>query len=127
VSLKSPLGRVLGLGASGGSHHWWLQRLSSVALVPLGAWFAVALLGLPDLSYGTAHAWLARPVNAVLMLLLIPVAVRHSMLGVQVVLEDYVQAAGARVASLVTVQFLHVAVGVAAVFAVLRVALAGFA
>lgn len=127
MSLRSPLGRVLGQGSAGGSHHWWTQRVGSVALVPLGLWFAVALLGLPDLAYDTVRAWLAHPMNAVLVLLTIAVGAHHSYLGLQVVIEDYVHTKGRKVATMLAVQFLHVLAGAAAAFAVLRVSLGGAA
>jgi succinate dehydrogenase / fumarate reductase membrane anchor subunit len=123
MSLRSPLGRVLGQGSAGGSHHWFAQRVGSVALVPLGLWFAVALLSLPDLGYDAVRTWLAHPVNAVLMLITIPLVAHHSHLGAQVVIEDYVHGKGRKVATMLAVQFLHVLAGAAAFFAVLRVAL----
>ena len=124
MSLKSPLGRVLGLGASGGgSHHWWLQRVSAVALVPLAGWFVVALAVLPGHDYGTAHAWLATPLHAILTALLVLAAAYHSWLGVCVVIEDYVPDPRQKLVSLLLAQFLHLAVGAGALFAVLKVAL----
>ena len=124
MSLKSPLGRVLGLGtAAGGTHHWWLQRVSALALVPLAAWFVVALATLPDLGYGAVRGWLAEPLHAVLLLLLVPVATLHSWLGVRVVIEDYVPHQGRKLAALLVAQFLHLALGAGALFAVLKVAL----
>jgi succinate dehydrogenase / fumarate reductase, membrane anchor subunit len=123
MSLRSPLGRVLGLGTTSGVHHWWQQRVSSIALLPLGLWFVVSLLMLPDHAYGTVHAWLARPWNAVLMLLFVWTSVQHSRLGVQVVLEDYVHGAGVKVAALLAAQFIHLVIGAAALLAVLKVAL----
>jgi succinate dehydrogenase / fumarate reductase membrane anchor subunit len=124
MSLKTPLGRVLGLGTGGGaSHHWWVQRVSAVALAPLGAWLVVALVTLPDLGYGTARAWLAAPAHALPMALLVLVASYHSWLGVTVIVEDYVPDPAQKLAALLVAQFLHVAVGASALFAVLKVAL----
>jgi succinate dehydrogenase / fumarate reductase membrane anchor subunit len=123
MSFRSPLGSVLGLGAGGGSQHWWLQRVTAVALVPLGAWFVIALALLPGGDYGTAHAWLALPLHAVLTSLLVVAATLHSWLGVTVIVEDYVAGKARRFAALLVLQFLHVAVGAAALFAVLKVAL----
>ena len=122
MSRKTPLGRVLGLGAAGGSHHWWLQRLSSIALVPLGAWFAIALLTLPDFGWVGVHAWLSRPASTVLLLLLLPTALHHSWLGVTVVVEDYVSAPVAKTLTLLTLQLAHLLVGAAALYAILRIA-----
>jgi succinate dehydrogenase / fumarate reductase membrane anchor subunit len=127
MSLRSPLGRVLGQGSAGGSHHWWVQRVGSVALVPLGLWFAISLLGLPNLGYDAVRAWLSHPVHAVLMLITIPLVAHHSWLGAQVVIEDYVHDNGNKVATMLAVQFLHVLAGAAAFFAVLRISLGGAA
>jgi succinate dehydrogenase / fumarate reductase membrane anchor subunit len=128
MSLRSPLGRVLGHGsAREGVHHWWSLRTTSAALVLLGVWFVFALLTRPDLGYETVTGWIGRPATAVLLGLFVAVSVWHSALGVQVVIEDYVHAKGPRVAALVASRFLHVLVGVAAVFAILRIALGGAA
>lgn len=128
MSLRSPLGRVLGLGAAKeGSEHWWVQRISAVALVILTLWFIVALLGLGRLEYAVVRDWLDHPINAALTILLIVTAVYHSKLGVQVVLEDYVGGKGAKVVSLIANQFAHLALGAIAVFSVLRVAFGSIA
>jgi succinate dehydrogenase / fumarate reductase, membrane anchor subunit len=124
VSLKTPLGRVLGLGAAGGgSHHWWLQRVSAVALALLGIWLVAALVTLPDHGYGTMRAWLAAPLNGLLMALAVLAAAYHSWLGVRVVIEDYVPNPARKLAALLVAQFLHLVVGGGALFAVLKVAL----
>lgn len=123
MSLRSPLRRVLGLGsAHSGVHHWWLQRLTSIALVPLGIWFLVSLLALPSLGYETVIAWMSQSSTAVLLALFVLVATWHSQLGVRVVVEDYVHGAGARTLTLVIVTFAHALLAVAGVFAVLKVA-----
>ena len=128
MSLRSPLGRVLGHGsAREGVSHWWSLRTTSAALVLLGVWFVFALLTRPDLDHATVTAWIAKPTTAVLLALFVAVSVHHSALGVQVVIEDYVHAKGPRVAALVASRFLHVLVGVAAVFSILRIALGGAA
>jgi succinate dehydrogenase / fumarate reductase, membrane anchor subunit len=124
MSLRSPLGRVLGTGAArSGVHHWWLQRLTSVALVPLSIWFVVSLLALPSLDHATVRAWIAQSWTALLLVLFVLVATWHSQLGVRVVVEDYVHAAGLKTLTLVGVTFTHVLIGAAGVFAVLKVAL----
>src|SRR6202012_208923 len=89
-SLRSPLGSVAGLGsAKSAPHHWWLQRLTSIALVPLTIWFAVSLFSLPALDHVTVIAWMAQSWTALLLILLVLVGTWHSRLGVQVVIEDY--------------------------------------
>lgn len=119
----TPLNRVLGLGAAaGGVEHWWTQRLTAVALVPLGLWLAFSLAALDSLAYADVTAWIARPIPAVLLILTVITAIHHSYLGVQVVLEDYVRGA-VKIVALVLSAFAHVFAVVAAVFSILKVAL----
>ena len=127
-SLRSPLGTVAGLGsAKSGVHHWWLQRLSSIALVPLTVWFTVSLLSLPALDHVTVVAWMAQSWTALLLILLVLVATYHSQLGVRVVVEDYIHNTGLRTLILVTSTFTHAFLAVAGVFAILKVAFGGAA
>jgi succinate dehydrogenase / fumarate reductase, membrane anchor subunit len=122
MSLRSPLGKVLGAGsAKEGVHHWWLQRLTSVALVPLTIWFVVSLLSLPSLEHVTVISWMAQTWTALLLILFILVATWHSQLGVRVVVEDYVHG-GAKTLTLVLITFIHTLLAAAGVFAVLKVA-----
>jgi succinate dehydrogenase / fumarate reductase, membrane anchor subunit len=124
MSLRSPLGRVLGLGsAKDGTAHWWAQRVSAVALVPLTVWFLISLLALPSLDYATVRIWLSFPLTGLLTVLLVAVLTYHSYLGTSVVIEDYVHSAGTKVAALLLLRFLYVLVGGASIFAVLRIAL----
>jgi succinate dehydrogenase / fumarate reductase membrane anchor subunit len=126
MSLRSPLGYVLGHGsAREGVHHWWHLRTTSAALAVLGIWFVFAVLTLPDLSRASVVAWLGKPFSAVLMMLFVFATVWHSLLGLQVVVEDYVRGKGARVLVLVLLRFIHVLAGAAALFAVLKLALGG--
>jgi succinate dehydrogenase / fumarate reductase membrane anchor subunit len=123
MSLRSPIGRVLGLGtAKDGVGHWWSQRVTAVALVVLSLWFVSALLRLDDLNYALVTAWVAKPVNSVLLSLLVGTAVYHSQLGVQVVVEDYVTGNGAKVVTMLLVNFVHIALGALGIFAVLKIA-----
>jgi succinate dehydrogenase / fumarate reductase membrane anchor subunit len=122
MSLMTPLNRVLGLGtAKGAAEHWWMQRVSAVALLPLGLWFAYELLALPSFDYAAVAAWVREPVTSILLILFIVAAGYHSAHGVQVVIEDYV-GKGWRAAALIASTLAHFALTVAAVFAVLRVA-----
>ena len=123
MSLRSPLGKVLGTGsAKQGVHHWWVQRLTSVALVPLSVWFVVSLLSLPSFDHATVVAWMAQSSTALLLILLVLVGAWHSQLGVRVVVEDYVHGEGERTVTLIVLTFLHVLIAAAGVVAVLRVA-----
>ena len=128
MSLRTPLGKVLGLGAArDGVQHWWTQRLTSVALVPLSIWFGVSLLTLPSLDHATVVAWISQSWTALLLIILVLVATWHSQLGVRVVVEDYVHGTGARTVTLVAMLFAHVLLAGAGVFAVLKVACGGAA
>jgi succinate dehydrogenase / fumarate reductase membrane anchor subunit len=123
MSLMTPLNRVLGLGtAKGAAEHWWLQRVTAVALLPLGLWFAYALLTLPGFDYASVAAWVQQPVASILLILMVVAVGYHSALGVQVVIEDYVTGKGLRAATLMASTLAHVALCVAAVFAVLKIA-----
>jgi succinate dehydrogenase / fumarate reductase, membrane anchor subunit len=107
---------------AGGARHWRNQRITSIALVPLGLWFLCALLGLPDLAYATVTRWLAEPVQAFFAALFVMVALWHSMQGWQVVLEDYV--GGRLLAPALRIsRGLHVVAAIAAVGSVILVAL----
>jgi len=122
MSLRSPLGKVLGAGsAKEGVHHWWLQRLTSIALVPLSVWFVVSLLSLPSFEHVTVITWMAQSWTALLLVLFIVTATWHSQLGLRVVVEDYVHG-GAKTLVLVLITFIHALVAAAGVFAVLKVA-----
>jgi succinate dehydrogenase / fumarate reductase membrane anchor subunit len=123
MSLRSPLGRVLGQGAArNGVRHWWQQRLTSIALVPLTVWFVVSLLSLPSFGHAALVAWMSQSCTALLLILLVLIATWHSQLGVRVVVEDYVHDAGVRTLTLVVIGFAHVLLASAGVFAVLKVA-----
>jgi len=123
MSLRSPVGRALGLGSAGeGVGHWWTQRVTSIALVLLGLWFVFSLVRMPDLSYVSVTAWMASPLTAVLLSLLVGTMVYHSWLGVQVVVEDYVHHHGAKVVTMLLLQFIHIVLAALGIFAVLRTA-----
>lgn len=124
MSLRAPLGKVLGLGtARDGTDHWWMQRVSAVGLALLGLWFVGSLVSLDDLQYANAHAFIAAPLNSVLMLLLCATLAYHSYLGVQVVVEDYVHAPGIKVVALIASRFAHIVVAAASIYAILRIGL----
>jgi succinate dehydrogenase / fumarate reductase membrane anchor subunit len=96
---RSPLGRARGLGsARAGSKHWWAQRLTAIALVPLTLWFIWSMLHLTGASQADVAAWLSSPVRLALMLALIAATFHHLQLGMQVVIEDYVHQEGTKLA-----------------------------
>jgi succinate dehydrogenase / fumarate reductase membrane anchor subunit len=121
--MRSPLGRAIGLGsAKAGVEHWWMQRLTSLALVPLCLWFVIGVIAHVGDGYLDFADWVASPPVSILFILLIAAAFYHAALGAQVVIEDYVHHEGARLGAIILVRFLAFALGVAALFAVLRLA-----
>lgn len=123
MSLRSPLGRALGRGsAKSGAEHWHAQRISAIALVVLGLWFAFALPTSGGMSHEAAIAWLHSPVQAALAVLFVATAAYHAALGLQVVVEDYVAGHVTRFAVLVAVRFALVVAAALGVLSVLRVA-----
>jgi len=124
--LRSPLNRARGLGsAKSGVHHFWMQRLTAVALIPLVIWFAVSLVMLSGADYGMARSWLSSPFVMVLLILTICIGLYHGQLGMQVVIEDYVHNDGVKLAMLVAVKFIAVFFGLAAIIASMRIGFGG--
>ena len=120
--LRTPLARARGLGsAKAGVHHWWAQRLTAIALIPLVVWFAISLVMMSGADYGAVRAWIGSPVVMVLLILTIAVGLHHGQLGLQVVIEDYVHGDGSKLALIVAVRFVAVLFGLAAIVAVLRI------
>ena len=126
MTMETPLKRVRGLGsAKSGAHHWWLERLTSVATLILLVWLAVSLFRMPAFDHGTLTQWLSAPLAAVPMLLLIVAVFWHLKLGLQVVLEDYVHDDGAKLFWITAINFLSLFGAALAIFAVLKIALGG--
>jgi succinate dehydrogenase / fumarate reductase membrane anchor subunit len=126
MKMETPLGRVRGLGsARSGAHHWWLERLTSISTLILLVWLVVSLVRLPDLDHRTVAEWLAAPLAAVPMLLLIVSVFWHLKLGLQVVVEDYVHTDGPKLAWITLINFLSLFGAGLAIFAVLKIAFGG--
>jgi succinate dehydrogenase / fumarate reductase membrane anchor subunit len=124
MSLRTPLGNVLGLGsARDGTGHFWGQRLSGIGLLILGLWFVYSVLTMPGFAYADALAFIGAPLNSVLLLLLVVTMSYHSTLGVQVVIEDYVHGHGLKLASLIISRFAHTFLAVAAIYAIIKIGL----
>ena len=123
ASLRSPLGRVRGLGsARGGTHHWWMARVTSVALLPLTIWLVFALASLAGASHAVTVAWIGQPLHAVLLLAFLAASFHHTASGLQVVIEDYVRADAARMGAVLVVKAVCALLWLAASLAVLRIA-----
>ncbi|MDD2767272.1 MAG: succinate dehydrogenase, hydrophobic membrane anchor protein [Methylococcus sp.] len=123
---RSPIARARGLGpARTGLHDWWRQRLTAVALIPLGLWFTFSLAMLPTASYPAVVAWLQAPWNSLLLLSFIVSVCCHSMLGLQTVVEDYVHGSELKLACLLGIKLGFSFLALTAIYATLRIALAG--
>lgn len=119
------IGRVRGLGAArAGTHHWLLQRLTAVGNLLLVLWLVISLLLLPNLSYATVSGWIANPVPATAMALLVISTFWHARLGMQVMIEDYVHGAN-RVGALVAINLAAFAGAAFGLVCIIRLALGG--
>ena len=123
MNLRNPLATARGLGsAKSGTGHWWAQRVSAVALIPLSLWFVVSVLGLVRADYVVVVTWLHMPSTAVLLSLFLATVFYHAYLGVQVVMEDYVDREWLKIATLLVIKFACILLAAAGVFTALRIA-----
>ena len=124
--LRTPLGRAFGLGsAKEGVQHWWAQRVSAVALIVLGLRYAASLIAHAGADRAAVVAWLHEPLSAILAILMLAAVFYHAALGLQVVIEDYVHSEWLKLSSIVAMRLISLALAVAGIFAVLRIAFGG--
>ena len=122
MSLRSPLAKARGLGsAKSGTHHWIAQRLTAIALIPLSLWFVYSLVSMGELSHQAATDWIQSPLVAVFLLLFIIALFHHAQLGLQVVIEDYIDCKVIKITSLILLKFFSFFAGLAAAIAVLKI------
>jgi len=122
MSKQTPLAKVRGLGsAKQGTHHFWHQRVSAIALVPLTLWIMVSIITMTTLEHGAVVTWMSAPINAVLLLIFISALFYHALLGVQVVIEDYIHSEWQKIACLILSKFLVILAGTASALAILKV------
>ncbi|MEX2009506.1 MAG: succinate dehydrogenase, hydrophobic membrane anchor protein [Dongiaceae bacterium] len=122
-TFRSELGRARGLGAAkDGVQHWWTQRLTALALVPLTIWFVASIVGLAGADHAVVSAWLGAPLNVGLMILIVGATFNHAQLSVQTVLEDYVHHEGLKFAAIILAKFSCLALALASVIALLVIA-----
>jgi len=121
--MRSPLGRAIGLGsAKDGVEHWWLQRITAVALAPLSLWFVIAIIRLVGADADSVRDWVGNPLPAILLVLLLIATFYHASLGLQVVIEDYIHAEFAKLGLVIIVRLACFAFVVAGIFAVVSMA-----
>jgi succinate dehydrogenase / fumarate reductase membrane anchor subunit len=122
--MQTPLGSTRGLGsAKNGTHHWWMQKVTAVALIPLTIWFVASMVQLTSSDYEIALMWVAYPLNAILMILFISTGVYHLRLGMQVVIEDYVHVELTKIILQMIITFGCITIDLTGVFAILKIAL----
>lgn len=123
MSLRTPLARVRHLGsAKDGTRHWWVQRVTALALIPLSLWFVISIIGVLGADHQAMVEWVGNPLTATLLVLLIAATFYHAALGLQVVIEDYVGDKVARIAAILFVQglsFLLAVIGIISVLSIL--------
>ncbi len=126
MEFRSPLANVRGLGsAKSGTSHWWMQRVTAVALVPLSFWLVTFLNLSLTAPYQETIAWVTSPINTVCLVALILVIFYHAALGLQVVIEDYIAAEGIKIIAVWTVNLSFLLLALAALIAVFRILLIG--
>ncbi|HEX3485960.1 MAG TPA: succinate dehydrogenase, hydrophobic membrane anchor protein [Micropepsaceae bacterium] len=122
--LRTPLAKIEGLGsAKAGTLHFWHQRMTAVALVPLSIWFAASALAYVGADQGAVATYFAEPLNAVPMFLFIIASTYHMSLGMQIIIEDYIHQEGQKIAALMLNRFAAWAIGAASTFALIKMAL----
>lgn len=125
-TLRSHLGRARGLGsAHEGLHHWWVQRMTALALIPLSLWFVASIICLAGADYAAISQWLSSPFTVGALSLTILAVFYHAVLGMQVVIEDYIHAKAAKMTLLILLQFGGFAFAAAAIVSLLMIAFAG--
>lgn len=122
--LVTDMARAKGLGAAhGGTHHWLMHRVTAISNFFLVLWLVYSIVSLKGATHEVFVAWLALPWNAVLMMLFILSTFYHAILGVQVVVEDYVHTKWLKMTALIGTKLFFIALGVTCIFSILKIAL----
>nr|VFJ46089.1 MAG: succinate dehydrogenase / fumarate reductase membrane anchor subunit [Candidatus Kentron sp. FM]VFJ55686.1 MAG: succinate dehydrogenase / fumarate reductase membrane anchor subunit [Candidatus Kentron sp. FM]VFK15640.1 MAG: succinate dehydrogenase / fumarate reductase membrane anchor subunit [Candidatus Kentron sp. FM] len=126
MSLRTPLAQVRGLGsARDGAHHWWMQRMTAVMLIPLFVWFVGTMVAMGTGSHAEVVAFIRSPIAAGALLVLIVAIFYHAALGLQVVIEDYISTEGTQIGAIVIMRFVMSLLAAISVVAVFSVAVGG--
>ena len=122
--MQTPLSNARGLGSAGkGSAHWWTQRVTSVALVPLALWFGFSLSGLPDFLHSTITTWMRQPLTPILLIAFLIVGCYHMALGLRVIAEDYIHGNLIKVTTIVLFELVSFAVALTGVISIIKISL----
>lgn len=120
-TLVTPLARARGLGsAKSGFSHWWAERISALALVPLTAWFIYSIVTMMPADREVVAAWVGSPFNAVALALFMPLVCYHTALGLRVVYEDYFHCNAVKISAIVGTNFAFAAMAVLSLFAIVK-------
>jgi succinate dehydrogenase membrane anchor subunit len=123
-SLETPLSKAKGHGsAKAGTHHWWAQRVSAIALIPLSIWFVTAIVMLKNKGFEDIVSWQASPVNATLMILFVIALFYHMWLGLQTVIEDYIHSAFRKTTLLIAIKLVTIFLSILSIISILKIAL----
>ncbi len=126
ADMKTPLAKVHGLGsAKDGTHHWWVQRVTAIANLPLVIFMVVSFVGNAGKDHAAWTAWLSQPLVSVLVILFVANFCYHMRLGLQVVVEDYVHDHGAKIATMLFITFATILIASLSIFSVLSIAFGG--
>jgi succinate dehydrogenase / fumarate reductase membrane anchor subunit len=124
VSMRTPLARVKGLGASGhGAEHWWVHRMTAVSNIPLIIAFTIIVANMAGRSYEEAVAIVSHPLVAILLVLAVISVTNHMRMGMQIIIEDYVHDKGWKITALIANTFYAVVIAVACLYGLLKVGL----
>ncbi len=124
MALRTPLAGARGLGsAKSGFSHWWMSRVTSIALVPLSLWFVFAVAALGGMDYAAFVAWVRSPLVTALLILSLAVTIYHMMLGLRVIIEDYVRPEALKVTGIIVMNFISILIGALGIIAVLKISL----
>ncbi len=124
MDLRTPIARARGLGsAKDGTRHWWMQRITAIALIPLSVWLVGSLVAIGAADHAQTVHWIRSPAVSIALLLTIAALFHHAQLGMQVIIEDYVHAEWKKLTALIAVKLLAITIAATAAFSVLKISL----
>ena len=124
MDLRTPIARARGLGsAKDGTRHWWMQRITAIALIPLSVWLVGSLVAIGAADHAQTVHWIRSPAVSIALLLTIAALFHHAQLGMQVIIEDYVHAEWKKLTALIAVKLLAITIAATAAFNVLKISL----